>query len=100
MVNFWIFREYSFGSPFRNVNSGRNTEGDQENNRRLQIATEKYLEEFQSKACFSVLTNRAAQPRGVYLGNSERCMGLPSDHRSIDLQPDETLHQTKQQLHS
>ena len=48
MVNFWIFREYSFGSPFRNVNSGRNTEGDDENNRRLQIATERYLEEFKS----------------------------------------------------
>lgn len=49
MVNFWIFRENSFGSPFRNVNSGRNTEGDSENNKRFEAAASKYLSQFSSK---------------------------------------------------
>lgn len=48
-MNFWIFRLDSFGSPFRNVNSGRNTEGDSLNNARLQVGTENYLNEFRGK---------------------------------------------------
>lgn len=48
MVNFWIFRESSFGSPFRNVNSGRDTEGDKENNTRFEVASANYLAQFSS----------------------------------------------------
>jgi hypothetical protein len=55
MVNFWIFRESSFGSPFRNVNSGRNTEGDAENNRRFEAAAQNYLQQFKGK--FSIFQN-------------------------------------------
>lgn len=47
-MNFWRFRVDSFGSPFRNVNSGRNTEADVLNNARLQLGTERYLTEFKS----------------------------------------------------
>ena len=49
MVNFWIFRESSLGSPFRNVGSGRNTEGDALNNRRFEAASAKYLAQFAGK---------------------------------------------------
>ena len=48
-MNFWIFRLDSLGSPFRNVNSGRKTEGDALNNRRMAIGTERYLEHFRRK---------------------------------------------------
>ena len=48
-MNFWIFRLDSFGSPFRNVNSGRNTEGDSVNNARFQTGKKNYLKEFEGK---------------------------------------------------
>lgn len=45
-MNFWIFRTDSFGNPFRNVDSGRRTEWDCENNKRMEIAKKNYLNQF------------------------------------------------------
>lgn len=48
-MNFWRFRTDSFGSPFRNVNSGRPTESDATNNSRMKIGTINYLTSFAGK---------------------------------------------------
>ena len=45
-MDFWRFRTLSIGSPFRNINAGRKTEADGENNRRYKIGAENYLDEY------------------------------------------------------
>lgn len=49
-MNFWRFRVDSLGSPFRNVDSGRLTDSDTQNNARMELATERYLSKFRSNS--------------------------------------------------
>ena len=51
-MDFWRIKTLSIGSPFRNIDSGRSTEADSENNRRFKIGEENYLKQFRGKNPF------------------------------------------------